>query len=415
MQDLLYLVHRFPYPPNKGDKIRSYHLLKFLSQRYRVHLGCFIDDVMDRQHIPRLMNMCASSCFIEQRPLLSRLRSLSALLSGEAMSLPYYRSKKLQHWVDLLLGSGQIHQALAFSGPMAQYLHPLPAEVIVRRIIDFVDVDSEKWSQYAAAKYWPLAQLYRREARHLLAYERQVTQQFDSATFVSSAEANLFRQRARRHNEQCQYEHKISFFNNGVDADYFSPKTKHRNPYPDTVSVLVFTGAMDYWPNIEAVLWFASRVLPALRMRFPALQFHIVGSKPTEQVTALRQVPGIIVTGAVPDIRPYLAHASMAVAPLRIARGIQNKVLEAMSMEKTVVASPQAVEGISAVPGIEIIVAANENEFIRHLTCLLAGKSSYAMGQAARRRVLQDYCWGTNLAHLDSMMSDQAKQLKSLS
>jgi sugar transferase (PEP-CTERM/EpsH1 system associated) len=414
MQDLLYLVHRFPYPPNKGDKIRSYHLLKFLSERYRVHLGCFIDDVRDRQHIPKLMDMCASSCFIEQRPLLATLRSLSALVSREAMSLPYYRSKKLQHWVNLLLASGQVHQALAFSGPMAQYLYPLPAEVILRRVIDFVDVDSEKWRQYAAAKCWPLARLYRREARYLLAYERYVTQQFDSATFVSSAEATLFCQRARRHNEQCQYEHKISFFNNGVDADYFSPQQNHRNPYPDAVNVLVFTGAMDYWPNVEAVLWFASRVLPALRMRFPTLQFHIVGSRPTEQVTALRQIAGITVTGAVPDIRPYLAHATVAVAPLRIARGIQNKVLEAMSMEKIVVASQQAAEGISVVPGIEIVVAANENEFIGHLTCILAGNLSYAMGQAARRRVLQDYCWEKNLTHLGTIMSDQCKQLKQL-
>jgi sugar transferase (PEP-CTERM/EpsH1 system associated) len=408
MQDLLYLVHRIPYPPDKGDKIRSYHMLRFLSQRYRVHLGCFIDDARDRQHVARVEAMCASACFIELRPLLARLRSLSALATGQAMSLPYYRSAALQRWVRRLLAGGQVRQALAFSGPMAQYLHPLPDQMKLHRVIDFVDVDSEKWQQYAATKRWPLAPLYRREARHLLAYEREVSRRFDGVTFVSSAEAELFLLRAQpAPPEQC----KIDFFCNGVDVDFFSPQRPYPDPYlgapsaTEKETVLVFTGAMDYWPNIEAVQWFATRVLPALRSRFQALEFHIVGARPSAEVTKLAQLPGIKVSGTVPDIRPYLAHATLVVAPLRIARGIQNKVLEAMSMEKTIVATPQALEGISARPGIDIVVANNAADFIATLTGLLEAKTDHRIGVAARERVLQDYRWDRNLLRLDQVLS----------
>ena len=404
MQDLLYLVHRIPYPPNKGDKIRSYHMLKFLSRRYRVHLGCFIDDPNDRQHIARLEAMCASCRFILQRPLLARLRSLGALATGRPMSLPYYRSRALQKWVDQLLMGGQIKQALAFSGPMAQYLDFVPASLTLHRVIDFVDVDSEKWRQYGAMKCWPLAQLYRREARHLLAYESAVTRQFDGVTFVSSAEAQLFLQRAQ---PETPDQHKVTFFNNGVDVDFFSPQRAYPNPYAGAVGakVLVFTGAMDYWPNVEAVQWFAARVLPALLARFPTLEFHIVGARPSAKVKALAQVHAIKVSGSVPDIRPYLAHATLVVAPLRIARGIQNKVLEAMSMEKTVVATPQALEGIGALPGIDIVVAEDEVQFIAVLSRLLAAKADDRIGRAARQRIVQNYSWEKNLMQLDCVLN----------
>ncbi|MET3130815.1 sugar transferase (PEP-CTERM/EpsH1 system associated) [Oxalobacteraceae bacterium GrIS 1.11] len=394
MQDLLFLAHRIPYPPNKGDKIRSYHLLKYLSGHFRVHLGCFIDDPADRQHLDSLRPLCASICGINQHPFAARLRSLKGLLYGQSMSLHYYRNGTLREWVEHLLGSGNIDCALAFSGPMAQYLQAAPT---LRRVIDFVDVDSEKWLEYGAATDWPMSQLYRREARYLLDYEREVAQQFDGATFVSEAEASLFRQRAP------SARHKVSFFNNGVDADYFSPHLAHANPYPPGRAALVFTGAMDYWPNVHAMQWFVWRVWPRLRRHFPALYFYIVGAKPTPQVTALARVPGVIVTGAVPDIRPYLAHAQLAVAPLRIARGVQNKVLEAMAMQKTVLASAQALEGISAVPGLEIELARDEAEFISQASRLLASPAQLEMELAARRRILQDYSWNHNLQELGSL------------
>lgn len=397
MQDLLYLTHRLPYPPNKGDKIRSYHLLKYLGTRFRVHLGCFIDDADDRRHIDTVRALCADSCFIERTPATARLLSLTGLLSGEALSLPYYRSRQLARWVEQRLASARITRALVFSGPMAQYLRSTPA-CGLQSVVDFVDVDSEKWRQYGATRPWPLSWLYQREARLLLDYERDVARQSEAATFVSKAEAALFHTRAPQEGTRATY------FCNGVDADYFSPLRAYANPYPAGGPVLVFTGAMDYWPNVEAVQWFALRVLPVLRVQFPDARFAIVGTRPTPAVTVLARLPGVLVTGAVADVRPYLAHAALAVAPLRIARGVQNKVLEAMAMQATVLASPEALEGIDATPGLELLLGRDEPEFLRQACRVLSGQADASLGAAARQRVLRDYDWERNLARLGGLL-----------
>ena len=408
MRDLLFLTHRIPYPPNKGDKIRAWHMLDYLRRHFRVHLGCFIDDPQDRQHVAMLQALCASCCCVDQSPRAARLRSLRGLLSGEALSLPYYRDAELANWVAHTLRQHPIATALAFSGPMAQYLPARSRGNPLHRVLDLVDVDSEKWLDYATTQPWPLAALYRREARRLLAFEQSSADQLDAVTLVSSAEADLFRRRAPG------AAHKIGHFNNGVDSDYFAPQPGVATPYPERQTVLVFTGAMDYWPNVEAVRWFAWRVLPSLRLQCPALHFYIVGARPTDRVRALQALPGVHVTGGVPDIRPYLQHALAAVAPLRIARGVQNKVLEAMAMEKTVVASPQALEGLSAVAGFELLRADDGAAFIRQLSDLLANPASPAIGSAARQRVLLDYSWRRNLRGLGGLLGVDAHQPESV-
>src|SRR5687768_8804788 len=176
MEELLYLVHRIPYPPNKGDKIRSYHLLKHLSQRYRVHLGTFIDDENDRKYLEKVRNLCGETCFLNLHPRMARLRSLRGLFSEQPLSLPYYRDKRLQVWVNNMLGTRPIRNALIFSSAMAQYVNHAGH---VRRTMDFVDIDSDKWMQYAATKSWPMSWIYQRESRLLLGYERQVVRDFD--------------------------------------------------------------------------------------------------------------------------------------------------------------------------------------------------------------------------------------------
>lgn len=395
MQELLYLVHRIPYPPNKGDKIRSYHLLKHLSQDYQVHLGTFIDDEKDRKYVDTVKNFCGETCFIDLHPSAARLHSLSGLLSRQPLTLRYYRNRQLQAWVNHILETRPVRHILIFSSAMAQFVsHADDA----RRIIDFVDIDSDKWMQYAAAAKWPASWVYRRESNLLLGYERRIARAFDSATFVSEAEADLFKRLAP------EVATKITFFNNGVDAGFFSPRNIYRNPYPASISAIVFIGAMDYRANIDAVEWFARSIFPAIRARLPKVEFHIVGSRPTGAVMSLAALPGIRVTGSVPDVRPYLAYASLAVAPLRIARGVQNKVLEAMAMEKIVIASPQAVEGICALPGQELLIASDRSEFADQIIKILLAPS-YTIGRAARRRILEDYNWGKNLLRVNALLS----------
>jgi sugar transferase (PEP-CTERM/EpsH1 system associated) len=391
VEDLLLLIHRIPYPPNKGDKIRSYNLLKHLARHYRVHLATFVDDADDWQHVPHVQALCASSHFAGMKPLQARVKSLAALLKNRSLSLEYYRDAGMARWVRDTVAAKKIERVLVFSSAMAQYADPYRG---ARRVVDFCDVDSDKWRQYADKKSFPMSWLYRYEANQLLRYERQVARDYDASLFVSAPEADLFRRLAPESTA------KIGHFNNGVDTDYFSPEQAYASPYAAGERALVFTGAMDYWPNVDAVQWFAAEVFPALRERFPDLRFYIVGSRPAPAVEALAQQAGVVVTGTVPDVRPYIAHAAVAVAPLRIARGIQNKVLEAMAMARAVVVSPQALEGIDAEPGSELLLAEDAAAFIKTVGTLLAGQDSAAeaLGQAARAKVQRRYSWSSNLA-----------------
>jgi len=385
---LLFLCHRIPYPPNKGDKIRSYHLLKYLCQHYQVYLGTFIDDSEDWQYQSLVAGMCADSCFIELNPRAAKLKSTLGFITGEALSLPYYKNAELNHWVKAITAQHHIEKLVVYSSVMAQYAIA-PDLGFKNTVIDFVDIDSDKWQQYSTRKKWPLNWVYSREAKKLLSFEQKVADKFDSSLFVSSAEAEMFKQFCP------QSEQKISFYNNGVDTEYFSPKVDTHIPYLSTEQVLVFTGAMDYWPNIDAVTWFAKKVFPGLKKRNPDLRFYIVGSNPADEVERLGN-SDIIVTGRVTDVRPYLKHAIAAVAPMRIARGIQNKVLEAMAMAKPVVVTGQALEGIQAVHGEEVLLG-NDEQALQLLVQQVVDGEHMGIGEKARAKVISDFSWEDNL------------------
>ncbi|MBI1284105.1 MAG: TIGR03087 family PEP-CTERM/XrtA system glycosyltransferase [Thiobacillus sp.] len=390
MEGLLFLAHRIPFPPNKGDKIRSFHLLRHLSARYEIHLGAFVDDPDDWQYQDALKPYCKSIKLLPLHSRRAKLASLAGLLTGEALTLPYYRSRELGRWAGDLAASGRVTCGLAFSSAMAQFM----PRNLARRVLDMVDVDSDKWTQYAPTQRWPLSLIYAREGRKLAKWEARVAQEFDATLLVSPAEAALLRQRVPQAGER------IGAFENGVDADYFSPARDYPNPYPPDARGIVFTGAMDYWPNIDAVTWFAERIFPAVRDAVPAAQFTIVGSRPGAAVSMLARQPGVVVTGSVPDVRPYLAHAACAVAPLRIARGVQNKVLEAMAMARPVIASPQAAEGLRAEAGRDFILAQGEADFAQVVVAQLQSGSSAAQARAC---ILANYDWDRNLAAIDPL------------
>lgn len=399
MRELLFLAHRIPYPPNKGDKIRSWNILKYLSQHFRVHLGCFIDDPNDELHRPTLEAICESCKFVRLNPPIARLRSLSALLYGSPLTLPYFWNADLARWAGRQMRQRDIKHIFVFSSSMAQYAAGREAEQACR-VVDFVDIDSDKWRQYAGAKSWPASWIYGREGRTLLEFERKIAAETDASLFVSEAEAALFRDLAPEAAD------KISALNNGVDYEYFDPAVELESPFTGGQDALVFTGAMDYWANVDAVTWFAENVFPGIRAKRPAAEFWVVGARPTPQVTALDSLPGVYVTGSVPDVRPYIKYAKIVVAPLRLARGIQNKVLEAMSMARPVVASPEALEGINASIGDEIVQAEGAAEFVNKALNLLDDTSSQAIGERARKRVVGDYGWSSNLEGLKTFLEN---------
>lgn len=392
MSNLLFLAHRLPYPPNKGDKVRSYHLLKHLAAKHRIFLGTFVDDPEDEVHVDKLRPFCADLHVARLSPKLAKFRSLSALLTDDPLTLAYYRDAELAAWVEQTCRKQNIDAAVIFCSAMAQYVETKPRLPV---LIDFVDVDSAKWTQYSASHRWPMSWLYRREGERLLAYERHVAMRAAKSFFVTENETALFGKLA----PECAV--RVEPMCNGVDADFFSPAHDLSSPYrPDELPV-VFTGAMDYWPNVDAVTWFAAEVLPELLKKWPQVRFYIVGRAPTPAVQALAS-ESIVVTGTVPDVRPYLRHAATVVAPLRVARGIQNKILEAMAMARPVIASESCAGGVDAVVGTEFLVAAEAADFVRTIDELLrAPERAAEMGRAARQSVVERYSWDAHMSVID--------------
>jgi sugar transferase (PEP-CTERM/EpsH1 system associated) len=390
MPDLLFLTQRIPYPPTKGEKIRALQILRFLRERYTVHLGCLIDDPSDWAHVPALKELCGETYFAPLNPRVAKITCLRGLANGAPLSVLYFYNRGLDAWVADLLARRHPDAAVVCSSAMAQYLMARPNRP--RKIImDFVDVDADKWRQYAERHVGPMRWVYGRESRKLLAFDRKVAQHFDASTFVSAAEAALFRQLAP------EIGTKAHFVNSGVDSAYFTPAQVYANPYPDGAPVAVFTGTMDYWPNVDAVTWFATDILPRARQSVPDLRFAIVGSSPDPKVQELSRLPGVLVTGRVPDVRPYFAHASLAVVPLRVAGGVQNKVLEAMAMAKVVVASPRALAGLDAEAARHVVIADTADGFVRAIVDTVAGRVAPDFGTRARQCVLDVYDWATNL------------------
>ena len=395
MADLLFLAHRIPFPPDKGDKIRSWHILRHLAEHHRVHLGCFYDRSTDKTHIAELEKHCASLACFPILPLARRVKSLGALHSGEAMSVAYFRDVRLMRWIAETFARHQPSRAFVYCSSMAPYLDGYR---FANRVIDMVDVDSEKWHQYADKHAWPMRAIYRREAQKLRRVEIAASRAFDHTLFASNAEASLFMRRTGRSAAR------VLAMRNGVDFDYFDPANAGRNPYPAQRKSIAFTGAMDYWPNVEAAEWFVADVMTALRHRFPAFDFWIVGADPTRRVRALEGAD-VRVTGRVDDIRPYIAHADVVVAPLHIARGIQNKVLEAMAMGKAVVATPAALEGLDLRCGEEVIAAGNAQQFANAIARLFGGDTA-GIGAKARARIVADYSWPASLRVLDRLLGE---------
>jgi len=429
---LLFLAHRVPFPPDRGDKIRSFHILQYLARRTPVHLVAFADDEADFDP-PAAFTDLLASCKILPRKKSQKRAAIEALATGKPVSLSAFASPAMQAAVDRILP--EVTGTYCFSGQMAQYL-PVGGPPVV---MDFVDVDSAKFAGFADDTRGPMRWMMRREARLLGAFERDVAARASASLFVSEAEAALFRAGGAAG--------RILAVENGIDSVKFDPAAEFANverkyppgegrgpigevavtgdgPLPLMSSnwapafaggkpkdvggdlkndrpLIVFTGQMDYRPNIDAVTWFARDILPLIRKRHPA-HFAIVGRAPTAAVKALAG-DHVTVTGAVDDVRGWLAAAAVCVAPLKLARGIQNKVLEAMAMARPVVASTAAAEGIDHADTIR--VADTAQDFAdRIVTLIEAPEAAAALGQAARAQVIRRYGWDARLAPLDALL-----------
>ena len=388
---VVFLSQRVPYPPDRGDRITTYHVLRHLAARgAQIRVGCLAEGARDLESaaaLPGVVDAVEEVCAPRIRGRLRRLTSLRALLTGEPITLPYFRVGELVATVDRWMRDDPPDLVYMYSGYMAQFVlrHEGPA-----RLMQFAELDSDKWRQFAArggpANRW----IYGREARRLLDFERRVARSFDVSLVVSDLEKQLFM--------QCIPGVEPLVVPNGVDVDHFaSVGDADRDPH-----TIVFTGVMNYEPNVDGVVWFVRECWPEVLRRFPNARLLIVGSHPNRAVSDLGTVAGVEVTGRVPETPPYFDRAAVAIAPLRLARGVQNKVLEAMSMGVAVVASPQAAQGLGQVPG-NALIEADGRDATLDAVCGLLGDHDRArrMGHTAAAWIRDHYRWEQVLTRFD--------------
>lgn len=390
---MLFLCQRVPDPPDRGDRITTHHFLRHLcASGARVHVGCFAEEDRDAEAVARLQEQLAGICAPRIHRGRRKWTSLRGLLSGQALSLPFHADPRLRRQIDAWTAAGPWDLVYVYSSSMAQYAERLQD---CRRLMQFAELDSDKWRQYAERLGGPGAWIYRREARKLLAYERHIARTFDLSVVVSEVEKELFLQQIP--------EVTPLVLPNGVDTAHFAaPAAPQREPH-----TAVFTGIMDYEPNVHGLLWFVEECWPGLRQQFGDARLLVVGGRPTAQIQALHGQQGIEVTGRVPEIPPYLARASVSIAPLHLARGVQNKVLEAMSAGLPVVATPQASQGLGP-EAAEVLAIHSEADATRTAVASWFADPAAAaeVGRRAADFVRARFSWETMYSRLDAALSE---------
>jgi sugar transferase (PEP-CTERM/EpsH1 system associated) len=376
---ILYLTHRTPYPPDKGDRIRTYHLLREMARRGRVWLGCLADEPVSPDARAALGALCERVAAVPVGRRARWVRAGRSLVAGASLSEGLFASGELTRVLRAWAAEVTFDAVVASSSALVPYLRDR-ALAGIPAVVDLIDVDSQKWLDFAAASRPPKAWLYALEAARVRKVETALARRARAATVVSRAEAEVY--------DSFTHVGAATVATNGVDLDYFAPVSCAEDP------ALAFVGALDYLPNADAAVWFARELWPAIRARFPAAEFRVVGRNPTPAVRALAAVPGVRVVGRVPDVRPFVASAAVVVVPLRLARGVQNKVLEALAMAKAVVAAPAALAALETVSGVHLVAAATPHEWVESVCDLLAApRKRQLLGIAARQYVEQNHHW----------------------
>jgi polysaccharide biosynthesis protein PslH len=390
---IFYICRRVPFPPDRGDKIAAFNQIRHLAAHHEVHVFCLGDGAQDLENISGLQEYAKSVTAAPVEELTIRLRALRALFSGTSLSVAALNEAELHRAIQRKFTELRPDLILVYSCNMAQFVEDFPS---VPRIIHFGDLDSMKWQLYSERSWLPLQWIYATEAQRLLAYERRIAQIFSRALVHTDGEKRDF--------EKLIPGIPLTVVGNGVDLEYFRSTGEAKRP-----ASMVFTGVMDYRPNIDAVVWFCDQILPIVQGQIPAANFTICGSRPTAAVRALARRRGVTVTGWVPDARPYLDRAEVFVAPLRMARGVQNKLLEALAMGLPCVASMPAARGTVVGDGEGILIGDEPAGFARHIVELLRdGDRRSNMACRARKAMEVNYRWETQMAQLDHAVATAA-------
>jgi sugar transferase (PEP-CTERM/EpsH1 system associated) len=402
---ILFISHRVPFPPNKGEKIRTFHQLKHLKELgHHIHLFSPYEDKTELAHFNQLRETWCTS--VEATPLKPKvIRLLTGLVKGQPMSVANFYDKTLQQKFDQFLSGNTVDAIICSASSVAEYIFKSTALPALDKkpllIMDFMDVDSDKWGQYQQSSSFPMSMVYAREQRLLAEYEKKIVKKFDASYLIAQAEVTLF-------NQSVMQSDKVHVMGNGLDTSVFYPsKVKQPNPAP----VFLFTGVMDYKPNEDAVIWFVNTCWPSIITQHPNARFVIAGMNPSADINQLANDKSIEVTGFVDDILPYYHQADIFVAPFRLARGVQNKVLQAFACALPVISTPMGAEGILCQADQDILIASIPEEFIAQANQLIAQTElAKSIGQSALHIIKQHYSWQGQLQPLVNLLDSEDKQ-----
>ena len=400
--NILFLAHRIPYPPNKGDKIRSFHEINYLSKNHNVDVCCLIDDKTDIQYIEPLKKHCRT---LEYSIINAKLKKIfsgfSVFSTKKTCTEKCFWSNSLSKKVNNLIKTNKYDLIFIYCSSMAKYVQSYCGQIPC--VIDFVDIDSDKWLQYSKFAKFPLNLLYSLEGKKLGKLENNILNWTKAAFLVTEREVDFF--------AGSKNKNKIHAIPNGIDNKFFNPADTPDSPGLRKEEYICFTGAMDYFPNEDGVIFFVEEILPYILKKYPQLKFFIVGRNPTPAVEKLADNPNIVVTGSVDDIRPYLKHAKLSAIPLRMARGIQNKILEAISMGLPVVTTSNAYEGLTLEKGNDIIVEDDPVKFAEHVIDLLEDKEKRErIAKNAQIKLIESYNWDNNLSKMERILIKSSKK-----
>ena len=388
--NVLFVCHRVPFPPKRGGKIRPFNIIRHLTQQgHRVTVASLARNENERAEAEGLKQHCERA-LVEVIPNgAAWARTVARLPTAMPSSFGYFHSPALAKRIDAELGTGRYDLVFVHCSSVAPYVR----NATTARILDYGDIDSQKWRDYSTFRSFPLSAGFWLEAVKLESVERRLSRNFDLCTCTTRGELESLR--------QLGVTTPADWFPNGVDAEFFSPSSA---PYDE--NLVSFVGRMDYFPNQQAVLGFCRDVLPRLAARRPAIKFEIVGADPSREILALRKFQNVSVTGSVPDVRPYVTRAALTVAPLLIARGTQNKILESMAMGVPVVCSERAAGGVDVVPGEHLLTARGADEYVAAIERVLEAPAERdRLAKAARARVLSHHGWQSSMRRVDELIA----------
>ena len=388
--NLLYLAHRIPYPPDKGDKIRSFNTVKYLAARHRVWCACFVDEPADFEHVTALRKYCSEVVALPLNRARATARGLVGLAAGRTMTETFYRDGDMTRAIRGLCDSVRFDAVLVFSSSMGPYAAAID---VPRKVIDFCDLDSRKWADCARRHPPPRSWLLHLEARRLAALERELVERFDATILIGEHEITDAEGWAPA------ADGKLHFVSNGADVPSFDTPPRYAR------GVVGFVGDMRYHPNEDAVCWFVKNVWPQVAAARREAVLEIVGRGPSRRVRRLAGVRRVRVVGPVDRVTDYLRRFQVSIAPLRIARGIQNKVLEAMAAARPVVTTTAAAAGIYGIDGQDFLISDDARGFADHVIQLLRDpEECRALGESGRRYVIRNHNWETQVARLAAIV-----------